>query len=427
MRSRFPTSSTLLAAAFVAALAAAPATADDAPPAAPDILLSIYANTEDGQAAAAEVFDGANRAHAPATFRLAKDGRYLFAVFPKTPGLSPVLLPVKADWTGSREMTATLRKDATEFDLGGGETLRMRWCPAGKFTMGSPVDEAGRSADERRFDVQLTHGFWIGETEVTQGQWERVMGTTLLDQAREALADTEAHDYGDGRGKVTILEHLGIGGDAEDVRAEDWTGEADPECPMYYVNLADASAFCQRLTQILQSAGQLPVRMQATVPTEAQWEYACRAGTLSPLPTGEGIDTDAPLASAALDEIAWYAGNSSRDYSGRGWNTALWTGKRPQAGLAAPRLVASLEPNEWGLYDMLGNVAEWTRTWYATYPQASPSRDPAGPITGLQRCVRGGSWRSSAEFCRSAARRRADPMVRDNNLGFRVVITPAGR
>ncbi|MDO4629772.1 MAG: formylglycine-generating enzyme family protein, partial [Planctomycetia bacterium] len=196
--------------------------------------------------------------------------------------------------------------------------------------------------------VTLTRGFWMLETEVTQEMWESVMGSGLETQMR--LAGRE-YNYGKGR-----------------------------NYPMYYVNWAECQNFCRKLSQKLGGSIQLP--------TEAQWEYACRAGM-----------TGKYGGSGDLDDMGWYGDNSG----------------------SGTHQVGTKQANAWGLYDMHGNVWEWCQDWYdSSYYDESPTSDPSGPSSGSYRVFRGGSWNRNALSCRSANRSYNSPESRLIVLGFRV-------
>ncbi len=179
-------------------------------------------------------------------------------------------------------------------------------------------------------------------------------------------------------------------------------------------------AFCEWLSQ---QTGE-----RFTLPTEAQWEYACRAGTETALYTGAMAiqgDMDAP----ALDPIAWYGGNSGVDFDlaeGEDSTQSMWfRGKQKQYDhkQAGTRKVKGKLPNNWGLHDMLGNVFEWVRDpWHADYeaaPEDGSVWEPERDETGAVRVVRGGSWIVDARYCRCAYRYWYLPGARDNDLGFR--------
>ncbi|TAE92057.1 MAG: formylglycine-generating enzyme family protein [Verrucomicrobia bacterium] len=211
------------------------------------------------------------------------------------------------------------------------------WCPAGDFTMGSPESEGGRSFDEKQFKVTLTKGFWMAKTEVTQAQWQAVMGSNPSEFQGENL-------------------------------------------PVEHVSWNDAQEFLQKLNALIGSedGGKM------VLPTESQWEYACRAGEAGPFSGG------------TIDEVAWHSDNS-------GSNT---------------HPVGTKKSNEWGLYDMHGNVWEWCQDWYDD--QLAGGVDPRGPTSGATRVIRGGSWSYFAFFCRAADRNYDPPSYADNGLGFRV-------
>ncbi|NOZ84667.1 MAG: formylglycine-generating enzyme family protein, partial [Deltaproteobacteria bacterium] len=152
------------------------------------------------------------------------------------------------------------------------------------------------------------------------------------------------------------------------------------------------------------------------LPTEAEWEYAARAGTTGAIYEGELKilgDNNAP----SLDPIAWYGGNSGVSYKG-GWDCSGWQDKQYQSSKCGTHPVGRKRPNPWGLYDMLGNVWEWVNDWYGDYPKGDVT-DPIGPGTGSYRVLRGGGWDYFARFCHAANRDRDEPGYRDSALGFR--------
>jgi len=225
--------------------------------------------------------------------------------------------------------------------------------PAGTFTMGSPAGEKDRiEKNEAQVSVTLTQPFSLGKTEVTQGQFKKVMDT------------------------------------------EPWNGEEfvqpDKDCPATYVDWDDATKFCQKLTAIERNAGKLKANEEYRLPTEAEWEYACRAGTETAFSFGDD--------ESKLGKYAWFNGNT--------------------AGEQYAHKVGLKKPSPWGLHDMHGNVFEWCSDWYDS--ELSGGTDPIGPEEGSDRVNRGGSWWSDPGDCRSSDRSNGVPSIRDGDLGFRV-------
>lgn len=226
-------------------------------------------------------------------------------------------------------------------DIKNGVSLALACVPAGAFEMGSPDQEDGHEAEETPFHrVQLTKDIWMGQYPVTQGQWNAVM-----------------------------------------CRHRDKDDQAD--CPVVQVSWNDAQAFAEAMTKLFPS-------MRFRLPAEAEWEYACRAGTTTRFAGG---DTEADLAATA-----WYAGNS-------------------QVRLHP---VGQRQPNAWNLYDMHGNVFEWCSDWEGPYPSGT-AIDPLGPETGEKRILRGGCFKCQPPYCRSANRYSGLPDLRSANIGFRLV------
>lgn len=246
------------------------------------------------------------------------------------------------------------------------DKILLRRIPAGRFTMGSPPDEVGRKANEQQHDVTITKDFYIGVFEVTQRQWLNVMG-----------GENPSAHVGDG----LPVERVSW----ETVRGGDWDGASE--------GAAAAASFMGRLA----SRTDIP----CDLPTEAQWEYACRAGTTTALNDGSNLgDT---TSSPTLDKLGRYRGNK-----GGGWRT----------------VVGSYAPNAWGLYDMHGNVYEWCLDRYQASLGEAPTVDPGGAEAGQLRVEKGGCWYSTADVCRSAARYRVPAEDAHGNLGFR--LTSAG-
>jgi formylglycine-generating enzyme required for sulfatase activity len=230
----------------------------------------------------------------------------------------------------------------------GALNMKFAWCPAGTFLMGSPPNEPERSDNESRHRVTLTKGFWMGFTPVTQAEWQAVMG-----------------------------------GNPNQFKGDN--------LPVEQVSWDDCQQFCTKLGE---RAGK-----RFRVPTEAEWEYACRAGTTTPFHFGATISV----------EQANYDGNY---VYGNGRKGAYRQQTTP---------VDSFPANPWGLRDVHGNVWEWCQDWYGAYPK-SDIKDPVNDKNGDARVVRGGSWHGYPRFCRAACRYWLAPGFRYNNVGCRVVL-----
>jgi formylglycine-generating enzyme required for sulfatase activity len=310
-----------------------------------------------------------------------------------------------------------------EVEIGSGVTMAFRWCPAGSFTMGSPAAEkkvlkkAGAElaqyASEVQHNVTLTRGFWMAETELTQAQWQAVMGTNLVDQANKMLDDDETYDL---QGQKQTLRNW-MGAQKGEGASRVYNQEGD--IPMYYVSWNEEVEFCAKATQAV--SAKIP-GMELRLPTEAEWEYACRAGTKTMTFAGDftikGVN-NAP----GLDGIAWYGGNCSVGYEGVGLMTDGWKEKQYPGGNGGPRRVAAKQANPWGLYDVIGNLWEWRQDYYGPYPHGA-AIDPRGPGSGVDRVDRGGTWYYFARNCRAASRDPNKPGIRLNDLGFRVALAP---
>ena len=237
---------------------------------------------------------------------------------------------------------------AAKVDLGGGAALDLVWMSPGAFTMGSPASETGRHDSERQTQVLLTKGYWLGKYEVTQAQWQALMGSN------------PAHFQ-----------------------------NARRDAPVEQISWDQATEFCRKLTEQEQRAGRLPVGYRYALPTEAQWEYAARAGRTGPY-GGTGN----------LEDMGWYSANSGN----------------------ATKPVGQKRANAWGLHDMHGNVWEWCADRFGTYSGGNVT-DPTGPTSGSSRVYRGGSYYSVALFCRSAFRYWDSPGDRNQFLGFRLALS----
>lgn len=253
---------------------------------------------------------------------------------------------VAAETKAKAEVVWARLAGGDRFNAGEGADLGIlvRWIPAGLFTMGSPGGEEDRGSDEGQHLVVLTQGFFLAETECTQAQWKAVMG------------NNPSNFKGADR-------------------------------PVERVSWDEAVDFCRKLTATQRAKGILPEGWEWRLPTEAEWEYAARAGT-----TG--------ARHGELDNIAWHDGNSGNQ-------------THPVTQKAA---------NPWGLHDMLGNVWEWCSDWYGDYPTRSVT-NPKGPVSGSGRVLRGGSWSRDAWVVRSANRDWFDPGNRHVYLGFRPALS----
>ncbi|MEN9974948.1 MAG: hypothetical protein RLZZ282_954, partial [Verrucomicrobiota bacterium] len=223
-----------------------------------------------------------------------------------------------------------------DFEIARGVRVRMCWIPTGEFLMGSPAGEVEHEEDETQHRVAIRQGFWLAKTETTQAQWRAVMGNNPS----------------------------AFKGNDLPVEKVSWNEIAGPSGFIEKANQAGSGRF--------------------SLPTEAQWEYACRAGTTGP-------------AAGDLDAMAWYSKNSG--------------------GETHP--VAGKKPNAWGLHDMLGNVFEWCADWYGDYP-SGPVTDPLGAVSGSYRVRRGGGWGYDAGYCRVANRRNSYPTGSYFSIGFRL-------
>ena len=252
-----------------------------------------------------------------------------------------------------------------------GLKMKLRWCPKGRFRMGSPAGEAERFADEGPVDVTLSRGFWLGQFEVTQAQWQAVMGTTLREQNEKSSS-------------------RGINGEGSDH-------------PIYQVDHEESTEFCRRWTDAERRAGRLPSTWSYRLPTEAQWEYACRAGTTTATAFGDRLSS----REANFDGVSPYADAEKGPY------------------LEETTAVGRYRPNGWGLCDMHGNVWEWCADGYDGL--LSGGVDPTGSASALSRVIRGGGWIGGGGLCRSADRSDFAPAGRSSNLGFRVARVPSGQ
>ena len=270
--------------------------------------------------------------------------------------------------------------------------IDMVWIPAGSFTMGSPTSEPGHSSEETQHHVTLTKGFYMGKYQVTQGQYQAVMGSNPSNFKTPVTPETSTANR-----------------------------------PVEQVSWYDAIVFCNKLSMqegltpaysINSSTnpadwGTVPTGINATwnaavivagstgyrLPTEAQWEYACRAGTTTAFNWGTDY----------IDDSKANYNASYVDTNNTGAGTYLQRTKE----------VGSYDPNAWDLYDMHGNVWEWCWDWYGSYSSGMQT-DPTGAVSGDRRMVRGGAWDYFGQYARSAYRSSCSPFYRDGYIGFRL-------
>jgi formylglycine-generating enzyme required for sulfatase activity len=255
-------------------------------------------------------------------------------------------------------------------------TQRMRWIPPGDFLMGSPKDEAGRyDAEGPQTPVHFATGFWLFDTPCTQALWQAVMGSN-----------------------PSYFQ--------------------SPDRPVESVSFFDAQGFISRLNQMVPG-------LALSLPSEARWEYACRAGSAEATYAGDLTILGANNA-PVLDPIAWYGGNSGQGFDlPNGYDANNWTDRQYPDTRAGTHPVARKAPNRWGLYDMLGNVWEWCDdVWHDTHDGAAADGAartvaPGNASGAAGRVIRGGSWDRGARRVRAAYRDGDDPSSRDVNLGFR--------
>ncbi|HOA60875.1 MAG: formylglycine-generating enzyme family protein [Verrucomicrobia bacterium] len=240
------------------------------------------------------------------------------------------------------------------------DSRRWVWIQPGRFIMGSPTTERGRSSVEGpQTVVTLTRGFWLGKYEVTQREYLAVMGENPSLFA------------------------------------------SDLNRPVESVRWYDATNYCGKLAAQERAAGRLPTGYDFRLPTEAQWEYACRAGTTTRYSFGDALECDDRCAACSV--AARYM---------------CWCGSPGDQGYPVGRKL----PNPWGLYDMHGNVYEWCHDRWMNFLPGGTVVDPVGPDSGSDRLIRGGSWYDQGQYCRSAARGGNWPGIGANLLGFRVAL-----
>jgi formylglycine-generating enzyme required for sulfatase activity len=259
------------------------------------------------------------------------------------------------EWLGHRWTNVQFRVRAVRFV----PVIPMVWVAPGTFRMGSPAGEVDRRKDEGpATDVTLSQGFWLGKYEVRQREWVEVMGSNPSQF------------------------------------------KGDPDLPVETVSWGEATEYCRKLTVRERAARKLSQRYEYGLPTEAQWEYACRAGTKSATAHGERLSSS--------------QGNFNGEYPYNGGAKGPYLNKTAKVG--------SYAPNGWGLHDMHGNVWEWCLDWYEDELPGGNVTDPRGADSGSDRVNRGGSWDYVGRDCRSASRSGRAPGYRNAILGFRLAL-----
>ena len=291
-------------------------------------------------------------------------------IAPATPA-APEIIKAPSNPKEQTAISEAIAKTFTIADL----SMEMLWVKPGTFEMGSPT--AGNLTMENTpHMVTLTQGFYLGKYEVTQAQWEEVMG------------NNKSKFKGFNSPVINKSKFKGV------------------NLPVTNVSWDKVTSFCEKLTELERKAGRLPAGMAYQLPTEAQWEYACRAGSKAAFSFGD--------ASVELHRHANYA-DVNADYD--------WSDKAHDDGYKNTSPVGSYKANAWGFHDMHGNVFEWCADWCGAYPTGSV-RDPVGPADGSFRVYRGGSWVNPANYARSANRNRNVHFFSNFNLGFRLSLRP---
>jgi formylglycine-generating enzyme required for sulfatase activity len=291
-------------------------------------------------------------------------------------------------------------------DLGDPDKLRLVLVPPGKFLMGSPENEQGRCEDEQQHEVEITKPFYIGKHAVTRGQFRRFV--------EDSGYKTEAEQEGKGGGAY-VAKSKGLYDQVANSSWRDPGFEQTDVHPVVNVSWKDARAFCAWLCE--------KTGKEFRLPTEAEWEYCCRAGTTTRFYGGDkdtSLERTANIADLSLKQQWDYSNLGNKDWQKliSEWiDRASWDNGYP---FTAP--VGKFRPNAFGLHDMHGNVWEWCQDLYGQdYYRESTQVDPQGPSAGSHRVLRGGAFDCVPRGCRAADRGRYEPARRTYRIGFRVV------
>jgi formylglycine-generating enzyme required for sulfatase activity len=305
---------------------------------------------------------------APVTFKLKEGQKYTIEASLPPEGntyYAPTIVEYTVEELGRQRLDLDVVRfsppvSGEEWAVPGIERLIMQPIPEGTFTMGS---KSGKSDEEPVREVIISRPFWMARFELSNEQFRYFLRETGYDGDNDAIG--------------AYLKHFRDGGSMP----------VGDDYPVVYVSWENAHYFTEWLTRRERSGGRIPDGYEYRLPTEAEWEYCCRAG-------------GALNFSGVPREVAWFS---------------LASGAR-QIGTKAP--------NDWGVFDLHGNVWEWCRDFYGSYPQRRGETDPVGPSTGTFRVIRGGSWNNAADLCRCSYRSKAASKEAKANIGFRVVLAP---
>ncbi|HNX04428.1 MAG TPA: SUMF1/EgtB/PvdO family nonheme iron enzyme, partial [Opitutales bacterium] len=291
------------------------------------------------------------------------------AAAPRQPArVDPPAAPQPQNPSAQPPQTAAAPREGANFRISS-PVIEMLWVQPGSFTMGSPESEGDRDSSETPHRVTLSRGYWLGKYEVTQGQWTAIMGSNPSNFI-----------------------------------------ESGNSAPVENISWNEALAFCRKLTERERAAGRLPAGYEYSLPTEAEWEYACRAGTATAFSFGDD--------GSNLFRYGNYCDLANK-------NDFPWRDKDHSDGFDKTAPVGRFKANPWGFCDMHGNVWEWTLDWMGDYP-ASGATDPKGVSDGTERVLRGGGWDDKPAAARSAYRYTfGDPDKKYYANGMRLALRPA--